>query len=353
MIHAAMRSCVAGTRHRVRLLTNYGEMSVRFGKTIFTLVIVGMTSAFGATAGGQRTDYPSQPIRLVTLVPPGGVSDVLSRILAEKLPERLGQSVIVENKGGAAGINGTEIVAKAAPDGYTIVNVSSSHAVQRYLYRQVPYHYLKDFEPIILYARSALAYVVHPSLPVHSVADLIAYAKASKTPVPYGTPGVGSAAHLAMESLKQMANIPLQDVPYKGGAPAVQDVLGGHIPGVMLGLSTVAPYVKSRKLRAIFISSAKRHSEFPDIPTLEESGFPGLVKDEWWAILAPAGTPMEIVSRLNAEITHVFTLPDVRERIYKLGVEFTGSTPEGVTKFMKSESAKWGKFIKEANIHPE
>jgi tripartite-type tricarboxylate transporter receptor subunit TctC len=325
---------------------------MQFGRRVFTLVIAGMTIASGATAGG-RGDYPSHPIRLVTLVPPGGVSDVLSRILAEKLPERLGQLVVVENKAGAAGINGTETVAKAAADGYTIVNVSSSHAVQRYLYRQVPYHYLKDFEPVILYARSALAYVVHPSVPVHSVADLIAYAKASKTPVSYGTPGTGSAGHLAMESFKQTAGIPLQDVPYRGGAPAVQDVVGGHIPGVILGLSTVAPYVKSGKLRAIFISSATRHPEFPDVPTLEESGFPGLVKDEWWAILAPAGTPQQIVNRLNAEITRVFTLPDVRARIHLLGVEFTGSTPDGVAEFMKSESAKWGKFIKEANIRPE
>ena len=305
------------------------------------------------TAGAQNVgSYPSQPIKLVTPFPPGGVTDVLSRILAEKLPERLGQPVIVENRGGAAGMNGTDLVAKAAPDGYTIVNVISSHVVQPYLYKQVPYDYLKDFQPVIIFARSALAFVVHPSVPVHNVAEYIAYAKASKTPVPYGTSGTGAAVHLAMESLKQAAHIPLTHVPYKGGGPAVQDVLGGHIPGVMLGLSTVAPHVKSGKLRAIFIGSAKRNSEFPDVPTLTESGYP-IVADEWWAILAPAGTPRPIVDRLNAEITRVFTLPDVKERLVKLGVEFIGSKPDEVTEFMKAESAKWGEVIKRADIQPQ
>ena len=320
---------------------------------IFPLVAIGMMLVIGASAGGLVADYPTQPIRLMTPVAPGGVSDMLSRILAEKLPERLGQPVIVENRGGAAGVNGTGIVAQATPDGYAIVNVSSSHAVQHYLYREVPYHYLKDFEPIVLYARSTLAYVVHPSVPVHTVADLIAYAKASTEPMPYATPGVGSAVHLEMEAFMEAAHIRMQDVPYKGGAPAVRDVVGNHVPGAMLALSTVGPYVKSGKLRAIFVSSATRNPEFPDIPTLEEVGFPGLVKDEWWAILAPAGTPKEIVNRLNAEIMHVFTLPDVRERIRKLGVEFTGSTPDGVTTFMQSESRKWGKFIKAARVKPE
>jgi tripartite-type tricarboxylate transporter receptor subunit TctC len=324
---------------------------MRFGSTI--LILVGMTIALPAAPGETGTDYPSHPIRLVTPVPPGGVTDMLSRLLAEKLSERLGQSIIVENKAGATGIIGTQIVAKAAPNGYTIVNVSTSHAVQRYLYREVPYHYLKDFEPVILYARATLAYVVHPSVPVYSLADLIAHAKASETPIPYATPGIGSAAHLAMEAFKQAANVPLRDVPYKGGAPALRDVLGGHIPGAMLAMSTVAPYVKSDKLRAIFVSSAVRHPEFPDVPTLQESGFPGLVKDEWWAILAPAGTSRKIVNLLNTEITRAFELPDVREQLSKLGVEFTGSTPDDVAEFMKSESAKWGRLIKAAGIREE
>ena len=321
-----------------------------------TSVLGGFIAAFAiACAGnaGAQAAYPSQPIRLVTPFPPGGATDVLSRILSEKLPERLGQPVVVENRGGAAGMNGTEIVAKAPPDGYTIVNVISSHSIQRFLYRQVPYDYVKDFEPVILYARSALALVVHPSVPVHNVAEYVAYAKASKTPVPYGTSGVGAAVHLAMESFKQAANVPLQHVPYKGGGPAVQDVLGGHIPAVMLGLSTVGPHIKAGKLRPIFIGSAKRHPEFPDVPTLQESGFPGLVADEWWMILAPAGTPKPIVNRLNAEITRVFALPDVQERIVKLGVEFIGSTPEQAAEFLKTESAKWGEVIRKANIQPE
>ena len=322
-------------------------------RTASAIVAAALVTVATATSAQNPASYPTQPIRLVTPFPPGGVTDVLSRILSEKLPERLGQPIVVENRGGAAGMNGTEIVAKAPPDGYTIVNVISSHAVQRYLYKQVPYDYLKDFEPVILYARSALAFVVHPSVPVNNVAEYIAYAKASKGGLPYGTSGVGAAVHLAMESLKQAANIPLTHVPYKGGGPAVQDVLGGHIPGVMLGLSTVGPHVKSGKLRALFIGSAKRHPEFPDVPTLQESGFPGIIADEWWAILAPAGTPKPIVNRLNQEITRVFTQPDVQERLLKLGVEFIGSSPEQVTEFLKSESAKWGEVIRKANIQPE
>ncbi len=314
------------------------------------LVLVLMAVAAAGAQAQAPAGYPSRPIRLVTPFPPGGVTDVLSRIIAEKMQEDWGQPVLVDNRGGAAGMLGTDLVAKSAPDGYTIVNVISSHAVQPFLYKSVPYDYVKDFEPIILYARSALAFVVAPSLPVSNVREFIAYAKASKTPVSYGTSGVGAAVHLAMESFAQAAGIELQHVPYKGGGPAVQDAIGGHVPGVMLGLSTVAPYIKSGKLKALFISSAKRVPEFPDIPTLQESGFPGLVVDEWWCLLAPAGTPKSIASALNAEVTRIFAAPDVQERTAKLGVEFIGSTPAQVPEFMQSESARLSKVIKAAKI---
>ena len=303
-----------------------------------------------ASAGAQPAPYPNHAIRLVTPFPPGGVTDVLSRILSEKMQEDLGQPVIVDNKGGAAGILGTDFVAKAAPDGYTIANVISSHAIQKYLYKSVPYDYLKDFEPIILYARSALVFVVSPDLPVSSVKEFIAYAKASPKPVSYGTSGVGAAVHLAMESFAQAAGITLQHIPYKGGGPAAQDALGGHIPGVMLGLSTVAPYIKSGKLKALFVSSAKRHSEFPDVPTLQESGFPGLVTDEWWVLLAPAGTPKAVINVLNAEVTKIFTEPDVQARAGKLGLDFIGSTPVQAAEFMQAESERNAKVIRAAKI---
>lgn len=306
-----------------------------------------------APALAQTAPYPNRPIRLVTPFPPGGATDVLSRIISERMQEDLGQPVLVDNKGGAAGMIGTDFVAKSPPDGYTIANVISSHAIQQYLYKSVPYDYIKDFEPVILYARSALAFVVPADLPVNNVKEYIAWVKASGKPVSYGTSGVGAAVHLAMESFAQAAGLNLQHVPYKGGGPAVQDVLGGHIPGVMLGLSTVAQYVKAGKLKALFISSARRHKEFPDVPTLQESGFPGLVVDEWWAILAPAGTPRPIINTLNAEIAKIFARPDVEEKISKLGVEFIGSTPAQVGEFMQAESARNAKVIKSARIEPQ
>lgn len=310
-------------------------------------------SASVSDAQGPSPAYPTHAIRLVTPFPPGGVTDVLSRIISEKMEKDWGQPVIVDNKGGAAGMLGTEFVAKAPPDGYTIVNVISSHAIQQYLYKSVPYDYIKDFEPVILYARSALAFVVGADVPVNNVREFIAYAKASKAPLSYGTSGTGAAVHLAMESFAQAAGLNLQHVPYKGGGPAVQDAIGGHIPGVMLGLSTVAPYIKSGKLKAIFVSSAKRNPEFPDVPTLAESGFPGLVIDEWWCLLAPAGTPKPIVNALNQEVTKIFAAPDVQEKIAKLGVEFIGSTPAQVSEFMQAESARNAKVIKAARIEPQ
>ena len=301
----------------------------------------------------QPAPYPNHPIRLVTPFPPGGVTDVLSRIISERMQEDLGQPVIVDNKGGAAGMVGTDLVAKAPADGYTIANVISSHAIHQYLYKSVPFDYLKDFEPIILYARSALVFVVHPSLPVNDVKEFIAYAKASKSPVVYGTSGVGTAVHLAMESFAQAAGIQFQHVPYKGGSPAAQDALGGHVPGVMLGLSTVSQYIKAGKLKALFVSSAKRQPEIPDVPTLQESGFPGLVTDEWWVMLAPAGTPKPIVNTLNAEITRIFTRPDVEEKAAKLGIEFIGSTPAQAAEFIQSESIRNARVIKAAKIEPQ
>src|SRR5688572_16578232 len=199
--------------------------------------------------------YPQQRIRLVTPFAPGGATDLLSRIISEK--SQLGQAVVVDNRPGAAGMNGTEIVAKAAPDGHTIANVISAHTVQQYLYQKVPYHYLKDFEPVILYARSALVFAVHPSVPVKNVQELIRYAKTGNVPMSYGTSGIGSAVHLGTEQFKQAAGIRMEHVPYKGGGPAAQDVLGGHVPAATLGLSTLAPFIHAGKLRPLFVLSAK------------------------------------------------------------------------------------------------
>jgi tripartite-type tricarboxylate transporter receptor subunit TctC len=297
-------------------------------------------------------DYPNKAIRLITPFAAGATTDVLSRIISEKMVEHWGQPVVVENRPGAAGMTGTEVAARSAPDGYTIVNVISSHVVHRQLFKSVPFDALKDFEPVILLARTPLTLVVHPSVPAHNTQEFIAYAREKKG-IGYGTSGVGSAVHLTTELFKQAANVDLQHVPYKGGAPALQDLLGGHITVVMSGLFTVSKAIAAGQVRPLFVTSAKRHPNFPDIPTLQESGFPGLVADEWWAILAPAGTPKPIVNKLNAEIARIFALPDVQDRIRKLGIEYIGSTPEGLRDFMRNESAKWEKVIRSAGIQPE
>ena len=323
-----------------------------FAKLVRGLAVV-CAAAFASAALAQSGPYPNRPIRLITPFPPGGVTDVLSRIIADNMSKQLKEAVVVDNRAGATGLLGTELAARADPDGYTVVNVISTHAVHHHLRKKVPFDYIKDFAPIAAYAKSTLAFVVHPSIPVHNVAELVAYIKARKEPFPYGTSGIGSAVHLTMESFAQAAGLQVQSVTFNGGGPAVQSVLGGHVPGVILGYSTVASYVKNGQLRAIFVSSAKRHPDMPDVPTLQESGYPGLVNDEWWALLAPAKTPKPVVDTLNAEITRIFTLPDVQERLVKLGVEFVKTTPEQTIEFMQAESAKGAKIIRAAKIEVE
>lgn len=310
--------------------------------------------ALAPVAGAQSAaDYPNKSIRLITPFAAGATTDVLSRIISEKMAADWGQPVVVDNKPGVAGMIGTELAAKAPPDGYTLVNVISSHVVHKDLIKEVPFDALKDFEPVILLARTPLVLVVTNSLPVYSVPEFIAYAKKNPGKLGYGTSGIGSAVHLTMEQFKQEAGIDVEHVPYKGGAPALQDLLGGHVPVVMSGLYTATAAIKAGQIRALFVTSAKRSPLFPDVPTAQESGFPGFVADEWWGILAPKGTPAAIVNRINAEITAIFSQPDVRARIDKLGIEFIGSTPAQFGEFMQKESVKWSGVLKKAGVKPE
>jgi tripartite-type tricarboxylate transporter receptor subunit TctC len=225
--------------------------------------------------------------------------------------------------------------------------------VHKHLFKKVPFDAIKDFEPVVLLARAANILVVHPSVPVHNVRDFIAFAKARKGQLVYGSAGTGSSNHLSAEMFKQAAGIDMEHIPYKGGAPAVNDLLGGQIPVMMASMLTASPHVRAGKIRALVTTSAKRQRVLPDVPTLQESGFPGFEADEWWAILAPAGTPKEITSKLNTEIVRIFDLPDVKERIGNLGTEYIGSTPDGLGKFMRDEAVKWEKIIKNAGIKPE
>lgn len=297
--------------------------------------------------------YPTRAVRLITPFSPGGATDVLSRIISEKMAAQWGQPVVVDNKPGASGMLGTALAARAAPDGYTLVNVISTHAIQHILHKKLPYDNVTDFQPVAVYARQTLAFAVHPSVPVTDVRSFVAWVKASGVPFPYGTSGIGTAVHVAMESFGQAAGIELQHVPFAGGGPAMQAGLGGHVKGVILGLSTVGPHIQNNNVRGIFVASAQRATEFPSLPTLRESGYPSIVKDEWWAILAPAGTPKAVVAALNAEIDRIFTSPDVKSRVGKLGVDYIPSTPDKIAEYIRNEGVNGGQVLKAAKIEPE
>jgi tripartite-type tricarboxylate transporter receptor subunit TctC len=309
--------------------------------------------ASGAAWSQAAAPYPSKPIRLITPFAPGATTDALSRIIGQKMQESWGQNVLVDNRAGATGMVGTDLAAKSPPDGYTFVNVISTHVLHKHLFAKVPFDPIKDFEPVILLARVTNVLIVHPSVPAHNVKEFIAFAKEKQGKLVYATSGTGSSNHLSAEMFKQAAGIQMEHVPYKGGAPAVNDLIGGQVPVMMASLLTGAPHVRSGRARGILVTSAKRQSILPDVPTLKESGFPTFEADEWWAILAPAGTPKEIVNKVNLEIVRIFQLPDVKERIANLGIEYIGSTPDGLAKFMRNEAVKWEKVIKTAGIKAE
>jgi tripartite-type tricarboxylate transporter receptor subunit TctC len=287
---------------------------------------------------------------MVVPYPPGGGTDTIARPLAQKLTENVKQQVIVDNRGGASGNIGMELVAKSPPDGHTIVMALTAQlAVNPSLYKKLPYDPLKDFEPITLLASGPYVLLVHPSLPVKSVKELIALARARPNQITYASSGNGSGAHLATELLKSMAHIQMLHVPYKGGGPALVDLLAGHVQMLFNTYLTSKPHIDSGRVRALAVSTAKRLSGV-DIPTMAESGLPGYDAGVWYALLAPAGTPRDIVMKLHGEIVRVANQPDFRSLLTKAAIEPIGSSPEELTRFMKSEIAKWGKVVREAHM---
>ena len=312
-----------------------------------------LASNAGAFAQDASANYPSNPIHLVTPFAPGATTDFLSRIIADKINADWKVPVIVDNRTGATGYVGAEIVARAPPDGYTLINVVSGHVILRQFIKDMSFDSITGFAPIILLARTPIALVIANNVPVKDTKEFVAYAKANPNKMGYGTSGVGSGVHLAMLQFEERAGIQLIHVPYKGGAPALQDTIAGNTAVSMQGLYTATETIRAGKVRALFNFSAKRSPLFPDLPTAEEVGYPGLVTDEWWAILAPAGTPPAIVSKLNAEIKSIFNQPDVKARIDKLGIEFVGSTPEELGTFMEKERTKNEKLLKDAGVKLE
>ena len=295
----------------------------------------------------QADAYPSKSIRIVVPFPPGGATDIAARLIGTKLSERWKQPVVVENKPGAGGNLGSDIVAKAPPDGYTLVmGVTGSHAINTSLYSKMPYDPVADFEPITQVAVVPNVVVVHPGVPAATLAELVALAKKEPGKLNYASLGNGTAAHLTMEMFKTAAGIDLAHIPYKGSAPAVADLLAGQVQVMVDGLPSALPHVKAGKLRALAVTSAKRSAAAPDLPTIAESGYPGFFADAWSGLFAPKHTPKPIVDKLAAEVQRILDLPDVRERLASLGAEPVGSTPAEFAGHVRREIDKWSRVVK-------
>lgn len=316
--------------------------------------LLGAIAALLVAFAAQAQDYPTKPIQLITPFSPGGTTDLVARIIAEKMTANWGQTVVVDNRTGANGMIGTEVASRAAPDGHTLVIVISNHVLYKYVTAKVPFDPLKDFEPVIHIARMPSVGVLHPSVPVpaNDMKAFLAYAR-EKGPISFGHGGIGHSAHLVMLMFSQMSRIPFEHVPYKGGGPAIADVVAGHLPMTAAAVATVSARLREGKVKPVFVTSAQRQASIPDTPTLVESGFPGLVANEWWGILAPAGTPRGIVDKINAEVVRIFNLPDVKERIAKVDMEYVGSTPDAFRTYLQDESEKWGKVLTDAGVKPE
>ena len=310
-----------------------------------------MLPLLGAAHAAAVASYPERPIRLVCPFPPGGGVDIVSRILAAALPESMGQQVIVENRTGASGIVGSELVANAAPDGYTLLmgNVAT-HAVNVSLYKKLSYDPLKDFAPISRVAELPEVLVIHPSLPAHTVKELIAFAKARPGQLTYGSAGSGTPTHLAAELFKSMAGVNIVHVPYKGTPPAMTDLLAGQVTMIFSNILSALPLVKAKKVRALGVSSLKRARAAPEIPTIAESGLPGFYENSWYGVLAPAATSPAIVTRLNTAVVQALKTPAVADRIAQQGAEVAPSSPTEFRDFMRSEIERYAKIIKASGL---
>ncbi len=301
----------------------------------------------GAVSLCAQAQYPNKPIRMVVTFPTGGAPDILARIFSEKTT--LGQAVVVDNKPGAGGNIGAEIVAKAPGDGYTIVMATvGTHSINGALYSKMPYDMVKDFTPIGLIASTPNLLVVNNNLPVKTVPELIIYMKANPNKLSFGSPGIGSSIHVSGELFKSMTGTQMTHVPYKGRQFALPDLLGGSIQLMFDNMPSALPLVKEGKLRALGQTGAKRSPSAPDVPTIAEQGLPGFEATAWFALFAPAGTPKDVVARLNTEIQRIYKLPDVQEKLKTLGLDPILSAPEELSKYQAAEIAKWAKVVKDS-----
>jgi tripartite-type tricarboxylate transporter receptor subunit TctC len=319
------------------------------GSVLYGLMILALPMLASHVALGQT--YPTRPIRLVVPSSPGaGVTDIMARLIGQHLSANIGQQIVIDNRPGASGILGSEVVSRAAPDGYTLLIANVSLVVNPYLYPKMPYDPLKDFVPITMVNSAPLLLVVHPSIAAKSVAELIAYAKAHPGQLNYGSGGLGSTPYLAAELFKSFSGIDVVHVPYKGGSPALSDLVGGQLSFMIENVPGTLPYAKAGRLRALAITSPQRSQLAPELPTMTEAGVPGYEMSGWNGIFAVKGTPPEIVSRLHAGLTKILHSAEVRQELAALGAEPVGDTPEEFAAFLRAETARWGKIIQEKGI---
>jgi tripartite-type tricarboxylate transporter receptor subunit TctC len=322
-------------------------MVTRIATLFLCAGIVASASVYAQTAG-----YPSRPIRLIVPFAAGGGLEITARSIGQKLTAKRGQSIVIDNRPGAATIVGTDIASKATPDGYTLLMITTTFAINPSLYGKLPYDPMRDFAPVTQINSVPNILVVNPSIPAQNVRELIALAKAKPGQLNYASAGAGTSPHLATELLKTMAGIDMTHIPYKGIPPAVTDVIAGRVSMLMTTTISAGPHVKSGKLRALAVTSPKRLTAMPEIPAIAET-VPGYEADAFQAMLAPAGVPREIVRQLAVDIADILKLPDIRERIMADGAEPIGSTPEAFAAFLKRETTKWGKVVKDSGAKAE
>lgn len=322
------------------------------GDAMRLLLPVAMVALLAITGANAQT-YPTQPIRLIVPFPAGGSNDVMARLIAPHLEQSLGQPVVVDNRPAAAGQIGTEAVAKAQPDGHTLLLVASSHAVTPALNPKLPYNTEKDFAPISLVNTNAMVFLVHPGVPANTLKEFVALARQAPGKFNYASPGVGSQTHLTIELLSRRTGIKLVHIPYRGGAPATLAMISGESQFTLLAPNVIFPHIESGKIRAIATGAPERHPRLPNVPTTAELGFADIKAIQWVGVLTTASTPRPVIDRLNAEINRIIRLPDVVAALQKQGVSPAGSTPEDFQRLITTEIGQWSEVVREANIKPE
>ena len=319
---------------------------------ILHIVIPAALALLAPCATPYAQDYPAKTVRVIVPFAPGGSNDIVGRILAAHLSDRLGRQFVIDNRGGAGGLVGTEMVWKSAPDGYTLLVISVAFPMNAAIYK-LPYEPMKAFTPVVLLGTGTNGVAVHPALPVKNVKELIALAKARPGQLQYSSAGIGTFQHLSSEMFKSMAGVNILHVPYKGGGPATIDLIAGQVQMSIGSLIVILPHQRSNKIRIIATGGAKRAAALPDIPTVAESGVPGYEANNWWGVMAPAGTPDAVVRKLNTESNAVMMLADTKKRLAAEGAESINVTPEQFAKHIVAEMVKWGKVTRDANIKAE